>query len=72
LSDESAWSGVSVPVHENPIESPSHPLTVESGAHVDDVNWTQQYRTKPPLAGVPSLQTSDESVWSGVSPLPHE
>jgi hypothetical protein len=38
LSDESAWSGVSVPVHENPIESPSHPLTVESGAHVDDVN----------------------------------
>jgi len=42
LSEESAWSGVSVPVHEKPNESPVHPWTFGSALHVDDVNWMQQ------------------------------
>src|SRR5579859_3964410 len=32
----------------------------------------QQYRTNPSLARVPSLQTSDESLCSGLSPFPQE
>jgi hypothetical protein len=42
VSDESASSGLSVPVHEKPYEYPVHPCTVSSGMHVDDVNDTQQ------------------------------
>jgi hypothetical protein len=72
VSDESASSGVSDPVHENPMELAGQPWTVESGAQVDDWMLTQQKSTKPSLAVTPSLQTSDESVWSGESPFPHE
>jgi hypothetical protein len=42
FSDESASSGVSVPVQEKPNESPEHPWTLGSAWQLDDVNWMQQ------------------------------
>jgi hypothetical protein len=62
VSELSAWSGVSVPVHENPNEEPVHPCTLESAEHVLDVNPMQQYRLSPLAPGVAVLQVSDESV----------
>ena len=35
------------------------------------MNWTQQYSVRSP-EGVPTLHTSDESLWSGVSLLSQE
>lgn len=62
-------SGVSVPVHEKPIEPGSQPLTVESGAQVVVVpRSAQQYSVEPALPATPSLQLNEESAWSGVSP----
>jgi hypothetical protein len=71
VSDESASSGVSVPVQENPIDEPWQPWTLESGPQLGDVKWTQQNNVDPPL-GVPSLHTSVESVCSGFAPLSQE
>jgi hypothetical protein len=42
FKDESASSGVSEPVHENPYELPWHPCTDESGAHELCSSVTQQ------------------------------
>jgi hypothetical protein len=72
VREESPSSGVSVPVHEKPNESPVHPVTLESALHVVDVNWMQQYSVRPLSPAVGSLHTSDESLWSGLSPFPQE
>ncbi len=71
LSEESASSGVSEPVQEKPKESPAHPCTVGSAWQLVDVYWMQQNNVELP-AGVPTLQTSDESLSSGLSPESHE
>jgi hypothetical protein len=43
VSDESPWSGVSVPVQENPYEPGWHPPTDESGPQVvPELNGMQQ------------------------------
>lgn len=56
-SDVSLWSGVSLPVHENPVPS-WQPVTVESSMHVlTVVHVTQQYSVLP-AAAVPTLHTS--------------
>ena len=35
VSEPSIWLGVFEPAHEKPYESPAHPETPRSGAHVD-------------------------------------
>jgi hypothetical protein len=64
LSDGSPCWGMSLPVHEKPIEPAAQPMTLESAAHVEFVpaaNDTQQKSVSPPLA-TPSLQNRDELV----------
>jgi hypothetical protein len=39
-SEESVCSGRLAPVHENPIDVPTHPVTVVSGPHVFALNVT--------------------------------
>jgi hypothetical protein len=66
----SASSGVSVLVHEKPIEGGSQPLTVESSPQllVDGKAGAQQYSSKPELSWTGLLQMSVGSLSSGLSP----
>jgi hypothetical protein len=56
-------SGVSVPVHEKPIELGSQPVTVGSGAQVVPApSSAQQYKVEPALPATPSLQVNEVSA----------
>ena len=72
MSEGSPTAGVSVDVHENPYEPAAQPATVASAAHVFELKLTQQYSDSPPGPGTAVLQSSDESLASGVSVDVHE
>lgn len=73
VSEESASSGESVPVHEKPIDGGSQLSTVGSCWHVVVAvpKLAQQYCV-PSGPSTPSLQSKVESASSGVSPPVHE
>jgi hypothetical protein len=74
VSCASAWSGLSGPAHEKPIEGATQPPTLGSSAQVlvEANAGTQQYPISSPESAVPWLQMRVGSSSSGVSVPVHE